>query len=502
MTLSANPSLYQINTRVILGEISQSLDRRASLDDIPDEYLDRIARFGFDWVWLLGIWQTGMVAREISRTRKEWQAEIHECLPDVTDDDVSGSPFAVQDYSVHEEFGGDEALARIRERLKERGFKLLLDFVPNHTAPDHHWVREHPEYYIQGDGGDLEREPNNYCEVETEAGKLVLAHGRDPYFPGWADTLQLNYRHPGFRQAIHDELSRIAARCDGVRCDMAMLVLPDIFQQTWGDASHPPDTEPDDTPFWPDAIEQIRGEHPDFVFMAEVYWDLETVLQEQGFDYTYDKKLYDHLTAQDASKAKSILFGDSSYLRRSSHFLENHDEPRASSTFPPEVHQAAAVVSFLIPGLRFFHEGQIKGRKVKVSMHVGRRQSEPTDPGVMDFYIRLLECLSRDEANNGEWQVLECHQAWDDNDTWDQFIAFSWLGENRQRMLVTVNYGSIPGQCYVKLPLGDLEGRRFLLRDLMSESWFEREGDEMRAGGLYLELPPWGYHVFELEPSD
>src|ERR1700676_3754909 len=221
------PSLYQVHTRLWLSELGERLGRTTTLDDIPDADLDRIASVGFDWVWPLGVWQTGPASRQVSLRDPGCRQGYREVLPDFTDADVCGSPFAVQSYSVHADFGGDSSLARLRQRLQERGVRLLLDFVPNHTGLDHAWVKEHPEFYVHGTEADLIREPHNYCRMETRRGSIVLAYGRDPYFPGWTDTLQLNYRHPGLRAAMIAELRSVADRCDGVRCDMAMLLLPD-----------------------------------------------------------------------------------------------------------------------------------------------------------------------------------------------------------------------------------------------------------------------------------
>ena len=228
------PSLYQINTRVWLTELSRALGKRATLDDIPDAELDRIAEMGFDWVWFLSVWQTGPAAQAISRANPEWRKEFQETLPDLREEDIAGSGFAIQNYTVHRDLGGDAALARLRQRLQKRGLKLMLDFVPNHMAPDHPWIDEHPDYFVHGSESDLARAPRNYCRVQTKNGPLVLAYGRDPYFEGWPDTLQLNYGNPQLQQAMIGELERIAGQCDGVRCDMAMLVLPEVFERTWG----------------------------------------------------------------------------------------------------------------------------------------------------------------------------------------------------------------------------------------------------------------------------
>ncbi len=132
-----NPLLYQVNTRMLLAELAVALDRPATLDDVPDAFLDDVATRGFDWVWMLGIWQTGEAGRAVSASNPGWLAEYVDALPDFTPADVAGSPFAIVDYRVHREFGGDPALARLRSRLAQRGLKLLLDFVPNHTAIDH-----------------------------------------------------------------------------------------------------------------------------------------------------------------------------------------------------------------------------------------------------------------------------------------------------------------------------------------------------------------------------
>jgi glycosidase len=280
------PSLYQINTRVWLTELAQARGRRATLDDIADAELDRVARMGFDWVWLLSVWRTGAAGQRVSRTQPDWRHEFKETLPDLREEDIAGSGFAITGYTVHPDLGGDVALARIRQRLQSRGLRLMLDFVPNHTALDHPWVEEHPEYYVSGTDLDRTRAPQNYTWVKRMHGELLLAYGRDPYFAGWPDTLQLDYSKPATQQAMVGELLKIGGQCDGVRCDMAMLVLPDVFERTWARKAEP---------FWPTATARVREKFPGFTFMAEVYWDLEWTMLQQGFDYAYDKRLYDRL---------------------------------------------------------------------------------------------------------------------------------------------------------------------------------------------------------------
>jgi hypothetical protein len=483
------PSLYQINTRVRLTDLSDSLSRPATLDDIPDAELDRVAERGFEWVWLLSVWHTGSAGQRISRSTRDLRREIDATMPDVREEDIAGSGFAITSYTVHPRLGGETALTRLRDRLRRRGLRLMLDFVANHTAVDHRWVDEHPEYYVAGTGLDLARAPRNYARIRRTGGDRLLAHGRDPYFPGWPDTLQLNYGNPAMQDAMIAELRKIVARCDGVRCDMAMLLLPDVFARTWGLPAEP---------FWPRAIERVRARTPDFCFMAEVYWDLESILLEQGFDYAYDKRLYDRLRAGQARPVREHLQAGLDYQGKLVRFLENHDEPRAAAAFPPGVHEAAAVITYLSPGLRFFHQGQFDGRKKRISPHVIRAPREPVDETLRQFYERLLGILRHRSVLDGAWRLLDCLPAWDGNWTWDCCIAWCWQGSGGERILATVNYAGNQSQCYVRLPWPDLGGRTVRLDDLLGSATYDRNGSSLISPGLYLDLPPWGRHVFAI----
>jgi glycosidase len=442
---SRYPSLYELNARATLGELSRRLGRLATFDDIPSAPLDRLAEFGFDWIWLMGVWQTGPAGRRISRTLPHLREGYPEALPDFEENDICGSPYAVASYRISADFGGDEALARLRERLGDRGMRLLLDFVPNHTAIDHPWVHEHPEFYVRGSQTDLDGNPSNYLFIQDLG---VFAFGRDPYFPGWTDALQLNYGNNLLQQAMQRELMRIANACDGVRCDMAMLVTPEVFQKTWGIQMRP---------FWPETIEAVRNVHSGFVFLAEVYWDLEWSLQQQGFDYTYDKRLYDRLRSGDAGAVRAHLIAGLDYQNRLARFLENHDEPRAAAVFPTEMHRAAALITYFTPGMRFFHDGQLEGRRIQASVHLCRRANEPVDETLAKFYSQLLDSLRSPVFRNGDWQLLETPQP---------FLAFAWRYQQDQR-LVIVNFG--PEQAHYQLSF---------------------------AGSFHqIDLPGWGYHV-------
>jgi hypothetical protein len=364
----------------------------------------------------------------------------------------------------------------------------MLDFVPNHTALDHPWVEDHPEYYVPGTELDRAKAPQNYVWVQRAQGQRLLAHGRDPYFDGWPDTLQLDYSNAATQEAMLGELVKISGQCDGVRCDMAMLVLPDVFERTWGRRP---------APFWPKATQRVRERAPGFRFMAEVYWDLEWKMLEQGFDYAYDKRLYDRLREGHARPVREHLHAGLDYQAKLARFLENHDEPRAAATFAPATHEAAAVITYLSPGLRFFHQGQLEGRRARISPHLIRAPREPVEAGRQAFYQRLLTALEEPAVRDGRWRLLECVPAWDGNWTWDGFIAWAWETPDR-RLVVTVNYAGHQGQCYVRLPFPDLAGRPVRLEDRLGPARYDRAGDDLLSRGLYLDVGAWTYHLFEV----
>ena len=484
------PSLYQLNTRVWLERLSREAGRRITLEDIDDATIDSFAERGFDWIWLLSVWQTGAAGRAVSRSNPQWRDEFQTVLPDLIEDDISGSGFAITAYTVGEVLGGERALAQFRERLARRGIKLMLDFVPNHTAPDHPWVKTHPEYYVEGSEEMVAAKPENYLRIDTGWGPKILAFGRDPNFPGWPDTLQLNYANPALQATRIDELIAIAGKCDGLRCDMAMLVLPEIFHRTWGITPQP---------FWPKAAAVVHDKYPAFTFVAEAYWDFEWTLHQQGFDYCYDKRLYDRLRDGHAGQIRDHLVAGLDYQDKLVRFLENHDEPRAASEFPWPQHQAAAVITFLSPGLRFFHQGQFEGARVRIPTHLRRGPVEPTNPEIATFYSKLLQLLKDTGAfRDGVWSQVQPQPAWPDNWTSNGFVTYAWCAEDGGRYLVVVNYAGNQGQCRLPLSFPELRGQSVHLIDLMGTEVYDRDGDELLDNGLYIDHAPWHFNVFEL----
>src|SRR3989440_699031 len=490
-----HPTVYEINTWVWLSELGRARGSRVGLGDVPREELERLAGYGFDALWLMGVWERSPAARRISRTNPALLEEYARTLPDYTEDDIVGSPYAITGYRVDPSLGGDEGLADFRERMREMGLRLVLDFVPNHVAIDHAWLTEAPERIVQSDAGALAREPQNYFRAGPGEAARVVAHGRDPYFDGWPDTAQLDYRRAETRDAMTRGLLSVAAKCDGGRCDLAMLVTRGIFLRTWGGEFDAADAE-----FWPEAIAKVRAERPNFLLMAEVYWDMEYELQRQGFDFTYDKRLYDRMLHEGAPSVRAHLRADMSYQSRLARFVENHDERRAAEAFGPERGTASSALPLTLVGLRLLHEGQLEGRRVKLSVHLGRRPDEPKDSDVEEHYRRLLAALSHDVFHKGEWRQVEPREAWDGNQSQQNFVASLWTSGEDLR-LVAVNLSRERAQCYLPLGLPSLSGHAWLLKDLLGEAQYLRDGDGLLSPGLYLDVPAYTHHLFELTPQ-
>jgi len=483
----AQPTIYEINAAVWLNDLGRKYGKTITLAEVPDAELERLSSLHFDGLWLMGVWRRSPASRAIARSDAALQDAYRAALPDYQAEDVLGSPFAVHEYTVDPAIGSDEELRELRLRMRGFDLRLILDFVPNHVARDHEWTRQHPEYLVQGTAADLQIQP----EAWFASGEHIFAHGRDPNYPAWTDTVEIDYRRPDTRRAVTDLLMSLAKRCDGLRCDMAMLVTRNVFCRTWGGQFEPAGAD-----FWPDVIRALKSAHQDFLLMAEVYWDLEYDLQQQGFDYTYDKRLYERLAGNDPEEVRRHLFADIDYQRRLVRFIENHDEPRAAAVFGGARSAAVGTLALTLPGLRLVYEGQMEGFKTRLPVQLGRRPPEPANPALVSFYEQLMNALSRAPFHEGNWRLLECKEAWPPgNDTYRNFAAHRWVNGD-EVFLVAANLSAQRAQCHVPLEFPALTGRSCELRDLLSEARYQREGDALLHPGLYLDVPGYGHHIF------
>jgi hypothetical protein len=480
----SDPVIYELNTAAWLHDISSRTGRSTTLANVPDEEWDCVTPVGIDAVWLMGIWDRSPEGVRLALDSSSHLAEFRATLDDFDPADVIGSAYCIRRYDVDARYGGRDGLVAARTALAARGARLIVDFVPNHVAPDHPWLSAHPDYFVLGDSDDLGRAPTEFLSV----GDAVIARGRDPYFPPWPDVAQLNAFNLGLRQAAIDTLIDIGRLADGVRCDMAMLMLNDVFRRTWGERPGPmPGTE-----YWTDVIAAVRAAHPEMLFVAEAYWDLEWQLQQLGFDYCYDKRLYDRLLHEPPSAVRSHLDADLDYQQHLLRFTENHDEPRAARQLPAAALRAAAVTVATLPGATLWHEGQFDGWQTHVPVLLGRRPPEADDPDLRRFHLRLIEVAH--QIRHGQWE--QCRPTgWPDNHTCEQLLAWTWTAEH-QRSLIVVNDADNPASAVIHLPWTDVAERTWQLDDLLDGDCYTRDGRQLEQTGLYVSLPARGYHVF------
>ena len=400
----AHPVIYELSTLPWLNEIGTRTGHSVTLADVPAAEWDSVVLPGVDAIWLMGVWERSPVGRSIALGDHALRQGIAEILPDATDEDIVASPYCVRRYRVEPRLGGPEGLAIARAELAGRGVRLLLDFVPNHVAPDHDWVETHPEYFVRGTEADLGLEPPAF--LKTTGG--VVALGRDPYFPPWPDVVQLDPTQPALRAAVIETLSDIAKQCDGVRCDMAMLQLDDVVAQTWGERVGRSGA----VPYWREVTGAVQALYPNFLFVAEAYWDREPDLIAQGFDHCYDKRLYDRLISDGAGSVRDHLSADPEYQRHLVRFLENHDEPRAAAVFPPDRGDTARLLVATVPGALLLFQGQFVGRRLHMPVQLGRwpdrtarwrRRGRLASP--VELFSRGRLAIWTVEHARGEWMA-------------------------------------------------------------------------------------------------
>ena len=490
LRIRPNPTILEIPSRPWLAELSRRGGHPIGFADVPDAELDEIARRGFDGIWLMGVWATGPKARALALGHPDLLRSYESLLPGWEPGDVEGSPYSIAAYEPSRRRGGREGLQRLRERLHERDLGLILDFVPNHLGIDHPWLDTHADRFVRGDARKLAAEPGHWFVHTASGGEdRVFAHGRDPYFPGWTDTVQLDMRRGDTRRALAETLRDLAALADGLRCDVAMLPLPDVFGKTWGAAF--PDEAGD---FWAEAIPFVRETHPDVVLMAEGYWGLGPRLLEAGFDWVYDKDLLEALLAGRPDSIRGHVARPGTEHANRVHFLENHDEARAVTALGPR-DRAAAAIAWGLPGVRLALHGQTEGAAKRVPIQLGRAPQEPVDEPRRDFYETLLRFLDDETMHRGSWQSVGVRA---DGGEPPPVFASAWTLDRRTR-LVAANFSEHPVRVALEWALrGDAHPPRF--RGSPDDPIFESSLRE--AGQLFLELELPGYGVRLLASVD
>lgn len=486
-----NPKIYEINTRVWINRFA-SKKNPVKITQVPKVYWQTLKDLGFDYIWLMGIWQTVPASVEKYCLTENLMKEYSAALPDWKKEDVVGSPYAIDKYVINPSLGSKNDLIELTETLHNFGLKLILDFIPNHFHADTSLLKSNPEIFLEVNEDIHKKDVVTYYKAEMN--ENYFAHGRDPYFPAWQDTIQVNYFSAEARKFMTEQLLMVSELCDGVRCDMAMLPLNDVFKKTWNDVLT--DIKAPTSEFWEESIQKVKKRNSEFLFIAEAYWGLEHTLQKLGFDFTYDKTLYDTLINGDVNSLRYYLKSDLTYQSKLVRFLENHDEKRSAEKFSLSKLKAAAVITYTVPGMKLFFDGQFEGKTIKLPVQLGAEPAEDVNANYQIFYDRLLAIIEDDIFRDGEWKFLTPITRGETDNTFNNIIAWSWTYKDNFR-LIAINYSQFISTCHIKLDLTKY-GASVNFYDEINNVYYGRNSENIKNIGLFLDLKPYRGHILKI----
>ena len=476
---SKHPVLYEISTRPWLYELSKKYSKQITkLRDIPLSEFDTLKSYGIDYIWLMGVWKLGPYGLEFDR-----RSDYSSVLPGWTKDDVIGSPYAISEYVCNPDIGTDDDILWIKNEINKRGMKLMLDFVPNHSSCDAPTADSNPDYYVRA---PKNLQPPYDSKYYTEKG---LAHGKDPYFDPWADVIQWNYFNEDTRNFMKKNLMKVLSVSDGVRCDMAHLLLNDVFKNTWKKELESWGYNVPSNEFWDSAIREVKSKYPNVIFLAEVYenWEIKKLI-ELGFDYCYDKELLDKFISSSTEVNNYIHYKTEDFFGHSSHFIENHDENRGVYNMGSvERSNAAGVIAATVGGMIFFNHGQFKGLRNKLDVHLRRGADEKESQSAIQHYNNLLRIIKDDAFKSKNYYFVYNING---NDAW-RFVAY--IRKEINSFLIVVNYSD--GYGCANVPIYDVN--KNYVFEMFSNIEYQRDADTMRNMGLTVCMGGYQSQIFK-----
>jgi glycosidase len=546
------------NTYVWLDQLSKKYQRPiARLDQIPDEELDQLRRFGFTGLWLIGLWERSKASQRIKQMMGNPEAVA--------------SAYSLMDYRIADDLGGDAALENLRDRARRRGIRLSSDMVPNHMGIDSNWVIEHPDWFIALDyppfptytfnGPDwswdaragiyLEDHYYNHSDaavvfkrVDKWTGSTkYIYHGNDGTSFPWNDTAQLNYLMPEVREAVIQTILHVARNFPIIRFDAAMTLAKKHYQRLWFpepgtggaipsraeygltkeqlDAAMPEE-------FWREVVDRVAAEAPDTLLLAEAFWLMEGYfVRTLGMHRVYNSAFMNMLRDEDNGKYRSVMKNtmefDPEVLKRYVNFMNNPDEKTAVEQFGKgDKYFGICVLMSTMPGLPMFGHGQLEGYAEKYGMEYRRAYyNETPDQWLVDRHAREISPLLHRRhvfAGVDDFLLYDFYTPAGYVD--ENVFAYSNAFESEKGLVIyhnkfadtrgwirtsaayAVKTGNGDEKVLVQRELKDGLGLRadedvyYIFRDVITGLEYIRNGRELCQHGFYVELGAYKYHVF------
>ena len=551
----ANVVMIAKMTYVWLDQLSKKYGRQIQrLDQVPDEELDLLARWGFTGLWLIGLWERSPASQRI----KQIGGNI----------DAISSAYSLYDYAIAADLGGEEALAGLKERCARRGIRLASDMVPNHTGIFSRWTMEHPDWFVQLDyppypdysfsGPDLSFSPEISLQIEDgywdrsnaavvfrhhdhrDGRTRYIYHGNDGTSTPWNDTAQLNYLIPEVREAVIQTILHVARQFPIIRFDAAMTLAKKHYQRLWypqpGHGGIPSRAErgmgreefdrvfPEE--FWREVVDRVAAEVPDTLLLAEAFWLMEGYfVRTLGMHRVYNSAFMNMLKMEENAKyrqtLKNVLEYDHRILQRFVNFMNNPDERTAVEQFGKEgKYFGAAVMLVTMPGLPMFGHGQIEGFHEKYGMEYKRAYwDEPEDRYLVRAHEEQVFPLMRRRrlfSGSADFVLYDFYSGDQVNE--DVFAYSNRAREERGIVIYHNRYGTTSGWIRIsaamaiaggqgepvlaRKSLGEALGFNpddrcyYEFRDSISGLEYLRSGRDLCDKGLHAELSGYECRVF------
>lgn len=552
------PRLVMIakNTYVWLDQLSRRYGRAITrLDDIPDEELDTLARWGLTGLWLIGIWERSPASQRIKQLTGNPEA--------------IASAYSLYDYTIAADLGGDAAYAHLNQRARARGIRLAADMVPNHTGIVSRWVYDHPDWYISlpvspypnysFTGPDLSEDPNigiyiedHYFDrtdaavvfkrVDRRTGQVdYIYHGNDGTSMPWNDTAQLNYLNPEVREAVIQKILEVARKFSVIRFDAAMTLAKKHYQRLWYpepgsggaipsraglgltraafDAAMPEE-------FWREVVDRVAEEIPETLLLAEAFWLMEgyfvrTLGMHRVYNSAFMNMLRDEKNAEYRQVMKNTLEFDPEILRRYVNFMNNPDEETAVAQFGKGgKYFGVCTVMCTLPGLPMFGHGQIEGLEEKYGMEYRRAYYDETADGALiaRHEREIFPLLHRRHLFAGVENFLLYDFHPQPREVDENVFAYSNREAGEASLVLYHNkWGQTRGWVQQSAPfavktgetkrleqrtlaeglgLTDAPGHFVIFREHVTGREYLRNSQEIHRNGLYFELGAYEYRVY------